>query len=127
MGAPANDSGPTVSLRMTNAQGASRQTPAQISFDRRELSAILSVYGRRVASGEWRDYAIDTLKDRAVFSIFRRASEMPLFRVEKVPANSRRQGAYAVIAAGGRVLKRGHDLEPTLKVLEKKPKLIDIV
>jgi len=78
-----------------------------VSFDRRELSEILRIYGRMVAAGEWRDYAIDTLKDRAVFSIFRRTSEMPLFRVEKDPRLARRQGAYSVIGAGGTVLKRG--------------------
>lgn len=90
-----------------------------VSFDRRELSEILRIYGRMVAAGEWRDYAIDTLKDRAVFSIFRRSSEMPLFRVEKDPRLTRRQGAYSVIGAGGAVLKRGHELANVLRVFDK--------
>jgi hypothetical protein len=94
--------------------------PPIVAFHRRELDLILRVYGHRVASGEWRDYAIDHLKDRAVFSIFRRASEMPLFRVEKVPKNARRQGAYAVVGAGGTILKRGADLAQVLRVFEKK-------
>ncbi|WP_067341005.1 DUF2794 domain-containing protein [Stappia indica] len=94
--------------------------PALVSFHRRELDLILRVYGHRVASGEWRDYAIDHMKDRAVFSIFRRSSEMPLFRVEKVPRNAKRQGAYAVVGTGGVILKRGGDLAQVLKVFEKK-------
>lgn len=94
----------------------------QVSFNRRELDAILRVYGRKVAEGEWRDYAIDHLADRAVFSIFRRASEMPMFRVEKVPSLSRKQGAYRVVAATGLILKRGHELAHVLKILDK-PKL----
>ena len=99
--------------------------PAIVSFDRRELSEILKVYGRMVAAGEWRDYAIDTLKDRAVFSIFRRSSEMPLFRVEKNPKLARKQGAFAVVAAGGMVLKRGQDLSQVLKVFDKALKIVD--
>ena len=96
--------------------------PRQVSFQRRELEAILQVYGRKVAEGEWRDYAIDHLEDRAVFSIFRRTSEMPLFRVEKIPALARKQGAYRVVAAAGAILKRGHDLAAVLRTLDK-PKL----
>ena len=94
----------------------------QVSFDRSELDAILRVYGRKVAEGEWRDYAIDHLADRAVFSIFRRASEMPMYRVEKVPALARKQGAYRIVAATGLILKRGHELAGVLKILDK-PKL----
>jgi hypothetical protein len=94
------------------------------TFDRRELGTILNLYGRKVAEGEWRDYAIDFLKDVAVFSVFRRSSEMPLYRIVKNPALARRQGAYAVITAGGLVLKRGHDLERVLRVLDKPLKVI---
>jgi Protein of unknown function (DUF2794) len=94
----------------------------RVSFNRRELDAILRVYGRKVAEGEWRDYAVDHLTDRAVFSIFRRASEMPMFRVEKVPALARKQGAYRIVAASGLILKRGHEIATVLKVLDK-PKL----
>lgn len=96
-----------------------------VSFDRRELSEILKIYGRMVAAGEWRDYAIDTLKDRAVFSVFRRASEMPLYRVEKNPKLARKQGAYQVVAAGGHVMKRGHDLGAVLRVFDKGLKLAE--
>jgi hypothetical protein len=94
----------------------------QVAFDRRELNAILRVYGRKVASGEWRDYAIDHLEDRAVFSIFRRASEMPMYRVEKIPALGRKQGAYRIVAATGLILRRGHELAQVLGILDK-PKL----
>lgn len=96
-----------------------RSEPSQIRFDRHEMSAILGLYGKKVASGEWRDYAIDFLKDRAVFSIYRRASEFPIYRVVKDPALARKQGAYAVIAAGGMILKRGGDLAQVLKVIDK--------
>ena len=89
-------------------------------FDRIELNRILAVYGRMVAVGEWRDYALDFLEEAAVFSIFRRTSEMPLFRVEKRPKLRARQGQYAVIAAGGVILKRGPDLAQVLKVFDKK-------
>lgn len=93
-----------------------------VAFDRRELDAILQLYGRKVSEGEWRDYAIDHLEDKAVFSIFRRASEMPMYRVEKIPALARKQGAYRIVAAGGLVLKRGHELANVLRILDK-PKL----
>jgi hypothetical protein len=89
-------------------------------FDRGELHRLLAVYGRMVAAGEWRDYALDFLEEVAVFSVFRRTSEMPLFRVEKCPKLRGRQGQYSVIAAGGLVLKRGHDLAQVLKVFDKK-------
>ncbi|HEU4548058.1 MAG TPA: DUF2794 domain-containing protein [Rhizomicrobium sp.] len=93
---------------------------ARTHFDRRELDRILTTYGRMVAAGEWRDYALDFLADAAVFSIFRRASEMALFRIEKRPRLKNRQGQYSVIAHGGLVLKRGHDLAQVLKVFDRK-------
>ena len=96
-----------------------------IAFDRRELSQILNVYGRKVASGEWRDYAIDMLREKAVFSVFRRASETPLYRIEKAPKLARRQGAYSVIAATGLILKRGHDLARVLRALDKGLRLVE--
>jgi hypothetical protein len=96
----------------------------QVAFDGREFRAILRVYGRMVAAGEWRDYAIDMLKEKAIFSVFRRTSEVPLFRIEKTPKNARKQGAYSVVAAGGRILKRGHELDKVLCVLEGKPRLV---
>jgi len=101
--------------------GNSKSTaPRQIAFDRRELGEILRIYGRKVAEGEWRDYAIDHSTEKAVFSIFRRTSEVPLYRIEKNPKLSRKQGAYSVIAPGGLILKRGHDLPKVLRVLDKK-------
>jgi hypothetical protein len=92
----------------------------QTFFQRRELDAILNIYGHMVAKGEWRDYAIGATKDVAVFAVYRRASEMPLYRIEKRPKLARRQGAYAVIAAGGQILKRGHDLKQVLTVFNRK-------
>ncbi|MDB5650185.1 MAG: hypothetical protein JWL62_1705 [Hyphomicrobiales bacterium] len=102
----------------------SAPAPTQVSFDRRELTLILGVYGKKVAEGEWRDYAIDFGLHRAVFSIFRRTSEVPLFRIEKDPRLARKQGAYAVVAAGGVVLKRGSDLAWVLGVLDKSFRLV---
>jgi Protein of unknown function (DUF2794) len=98
---------------------------AETFFHRRELNQILAVYGRMVAAGEWRDYAIDMGRDKAVFSIFRRASECPLFRIEKNPRLARKQGAFSVIAATGLVLKRGHELPRVLSVLEKRFRLVE--
>jgi hypothetical protein len=97
------------------------RTPApanQVTFSRRELNRILDLYGRKVAAGEWRDYAIDFLKDRAVFSVFRRASEVPLYRIEKNPKLSRRQGAYSVISATGLIVRRGHELDRVLRAID---------
>jgi len=95
-----------------------RITTAPIHFNRPELTAIMALYGRMVAAGEWRDYAIDSLRDRAVFSIFRHASEMPLYRVEKIPTLVHRQGQYQVLAPGNQILKRGKDLSAVLKVFD---------
>jgi hypothetical protein len=96
----------------------------QVTFERRELTRILGLYGRKVAAGEWRDYAIDFLKDRAVFSIFRRSSEVPIYRIEKNPRLARRQGAYSVISATGLIVKRGHELDRVLGVLDKSLRLV---
>ncbi|MFN0218353.1 MAG: DUF2794 domain-containing protein [Hyphomicrobium sp.] len=101
-----------------NAPAASEPSPRATTFDRSELTAIMDLYGRKVAAGAWRDYAIDLLCDKAVFSVFRMASEFPLFRIEKDPRLARKQGAYSVIAAGGLIMKRGHDLRRVLGVLE---------
>lgn len=99
--------------------GAALGRPHMITFDRRELDQILSIYGCRVAEGEWRDYAIDMLRDRAVFSIFRRTAEAPLYRIEKTPRLARRQGAFSVVAATGLILKRGHELCRVLRVFDR--------
>ena len=93
--------------------------PKQVSFSREELREILDLYGRKVAEGEWRDYAIDFTRDKAVFSVYRRTAEMPLYRIEKEPRLARRQGAYSVVAASGLVLKRGQALARVLAVLDK--------
>lgn len=93
--------------------------PACIFFERRELERLLRLYGRMVAAGEWRDYAIDGLRDSAVFSVFRRASEAPLYRIEKRPALARRQGAWAVLGQGDVVLRRGQELEQVLRIFDK--------
>lgn len=94
--------------------------PEQVHFDRAELSAILSVYGRMVACGEWRDYGISSLREMAVFAVFRRTAEHPLYRIEKRPRLRGRQGMYAVVGMDGQVLRRGHDLVAVLRVLEKR-------
>ncbi len=94
--------------------------PEQVAFHRTELSVILSVYGRMVAAGEWRDYGISSLKDVAVFSVFRRTAEHPLYRIEKRPKLRGRQGQYSVIGMDGQILKRGSDLRTVLRVLERK-------
>ena len=91
-----------------------------VRFERKELDAILRVYGRMVAAGEWRDYAIDFLPDRAVFSIYRRSSEAPLYTVEKRPELTSRQGQYAILAPTGHVLKRGRELAQVLRLFDRK-------
>jgi hypothetical protein len=91
----------------------------QVSFNREELREILDLYGRKVADGEWRDYAIDFNRDKAVFSIYRRSAEMPLYRIEKDPRLARRQGAYSVVATSGIILKRGHELARVLRAIDK--------
>ncbi len=97
--------------------------PKPVAFDRHELAQILNLYGRYVAAGEWRDYAMDFGRDAACFAIFRRASEQPLYRIVKCPALARKQGMYAVVAHGGHILKRGHDLAQVLRILLTKPRL----
>ena len=92
----------------------------QVAFHRTEMNVILSLYGRMVAAGEWRDYGISNLRDVAVFSVFRRTAEHPLYRIEKRPKLRARQGMYAVIGMDGQILKRGHDLKAVLRVLERK-------
>ena len=109
--------------RAHHPEGTNRR--GGIAFNREELSQILNVYGRKVRSGEWRDYAIDTLCEKAVFSVFRRATEVPLYRIEKAPKLARRQGAYSVVAATGLILKRGHDLARVLRALDCGLRLVE--
>lgn len=110
-------------LRMVVHQAADRFKKARqahpVSFHRTELSLILAVYGRMVAAGEWRDYGISSLTEVAVFSIFRRTAENPVYRIEKRPKLARRQGQYAIIGMDGQVLKRGQDLKTVLRLFDK--------
>ena len=99
---------------------AAGPSPSRVTFNRLELSRILNLYGRMVADGEWRDYAIDFLRERAVFSVFRRASEVPIYRIEKDPRLARKQGMYSVITASGLILRRGHELDRVLLVIDRK-------
>src|ERR1700755_995614 len=92
--------------------------PNRVTFNRLELNRILNLYGRMVADGEWRDYAIDYLKDRAVFSVFRRSSEGPIYRIEKRKP-TRRELAYSIISATGLIVRRGHDLDPVLRAIDR--------
>lgn len=112
----------------TDLEGMTVQPPipfpsmpdAQVAFHRTELSVILTLYGRMVAAGEWRDYGISHLKDMAVFSVFRRTAENPLYRIEKRPKLRMKQGQYSVVGMDGQILKRGNDLRTVLRVLDKK-------
>jgi hypothetical protein len=103
---------------------AQKPVPETVTFDRHELREILNLYGRKVAEGEWRDYAIDFSRDKAVFSIFRRASEYPLYRIEKNPKLARKQGAFSVVTSAGVILKRGPELKRVIEVLDKTIKLV---
>ena len=109
----------------TDTSSVPANTLAYVAFNRKELNQMLGLYGRKVAAGEWRDYAIDMLKDRAVFSIFRRSSEFPIYRIEKDPRLSRRQGAYRVVTASGQILKRGNDLARVIAVIDRRLKLVE--
>lgn len=102
------------------AFGADRRIPDQVTFHRTELNPILQLYGRMVAAGLWKDYGISHLRDCAVFCVFRRTAEHPLYRIEKHPKLADRQGMYRVVGMDGRILKRGHDLKQVLEVLERK-------
>ena len=104
----------------TAAAGPQQSQQSRVTFNRLELNRILNLYGRMVADGEWRDYAIDFLRDRAVFSVFRRASEVPIYRIEKDPRLARKQGMYSVISATGLILRRGQELERVLLVIDRK-------
>ncbi|MCF3641324.1 DUF2794 domain-containing protein [Rhizobium sp. TRM95111] len=103
----------------------SSKDPLPVTFHRRELDAILWLYGRMVGEGEWRDYAIAHLREKAVFSVFKRSGEMPLYRIEKAPKLAAKQGAYSVLNTHGVILKRGHDLKQVLKVFDKVLRLVE--
>jgi hypothetical protein len=117
---PRVPAGRAVSGQLTSTPiTASQPTAHQVTFDRAELNRLFGMYGRKVAAGEWRDYAIDFLKDRAVFSVFRRASEMPLYRIEKNPRLARRQGTYSLISATGLIIRRGQELDRVLRAIDR--------
>jgi len=99
--------------------GQDQGVKGPVFFDRRELELILRLYGRKVATGDWRDYAIDSVGDAVSFNVFRRSSEAPLYRIEKRPSLSRKQGAFALFNQAGLILRRGHELGPVLSVLDK--------
>ncbi len=107
-----------MSAVITPFPGANRL--AQVGFDRVELTQILNLYGRMVAAGNWRDYAIDMGRDAAIFSAFRRAAERPEYRIEKRPDLRQKQGMWALVGEGGAILKRGHELGPILAPVERK-------
>lgn len=114
-------------FRGAHATGSLRaDTQPVTAFNRQELTAILDVYGRKVAAGEWRDYAINLERDKAVFSVFRRASECPLYRIVKCPKLARKQGAFSVLAPAGLILKRGHSLQNVLRVLDDRVRLVPV-
>ena len=92
----------------------------QVNFERAELMRILDLYGRMVAAGEWRDYAMDFTRDAATFAAFRRTAEVPQMRLEKRPALRQRQGMWALFGEHGQVLKRGHDLAGVLAPMERR-------
>ncbi|MVA57962.1 DUF2794 domain-containing protein [Agrobacterium vitis] len=118
---PGNRPAPVVDLR----DYKQNLDPLPVTFHRTELDAILWVYGRMVGEGDWRDYALDHLKDKAVFSVFKRSGEMPLYRIEKNPKLAAKQGAFSVVNTHGMILKRGHDLRQVLKVFDKVLKLVE--
>ena len=125
MSSMSEDTDPSENRAVARIATAS-QLPSRVTFNRLELNRILNLYGRMVADGEWRDYAIDFLKERAVFSVFRRASEVPIYRIEKNPKLARKQGAYTVVSATGLILRRGHELDRVLRVLDKGPSLVAV-
>ncbi len=110
----------------TSSAAGHRKPQERVAFDRKELQTILGFYGTKVAEGEWRDYAMDFGQEAAVFSVFRRSSEVPLFRIVKDPSLARKQGMYSVVAQGGLIMKRSQDLATVLRVLAKTPKLTSV-
>jgi hypothetical protein len=101
-----------------------RANEAVVRFDKPELTAILDIYGRFVAAGEWRDYALNFSKEKAVFAVFRRSAESPLYRIEKNPKLANKQGAFAVVSQTGMILKRGADLRRVLQIFDKPLRLV---
>ena len=111
--------------RQRSDAGGAHEPGTITAFSRQELNAIMAVYGRKVSTGEWRDYALDMTREKAVFSVFRRATEFPLYRIEKNPKLARKQGAYSVVSTTGLIVKRGPDLARVLAVLDQGVRLVD--
>ncbi|MEM0899992.1 MAG: DUF2794 domain-containing protein [Pseudomonadota bacterium] len=120
----ANHSSQRDSSNVIALQPRQQTAHVEVKFNRKELDQLLRVYSFMVAGGDWRDYGISHLKDKAVFSVFRRASEMPLYRIEKNPKHARKQGAWSVITPSGQIIKRGHELAQVLKVFNKQIRLV---
>lgn len=116
--------GATGNVALFPAGRPDERIPERVTFSKDELQTILNLYGRMVAAGEWRDYAMDFLKDRAVFSVFRRSSEVPIYRIEKTPRLAQKQGAFSVVAATGLIMRRGNDLAKVIRVLDRPVKLV---
>lgn len=108
-----------MNIRSTTPFPGAKSLPEKVAFDRKELNVILGLYGQMVAAGEWRDYGMSFLKDVAVFAVFRRTAEHPLYCIEKRPKLRNKQGMYSVVALDGQVLKRGQDLRTVLRVFDR--------
>jgi hypothetical protein len=115
---------PDVQILRLPSVAASATAGHLVGFDRRELQAIFNLYGRMVADGVWRDYAMDFLPTRAIFSIFRHHGEAAYYRIVKEPKSARKQGAYSIVLQTGLILKRGPELPRLLTALEKRPRLV---
>src|ERR1700748_188647 len=124
MSLTSEDADPSENRAAARAGGGADPLPNRVTFNRPELNRILNLSGRMVADGEGRDYAIDFLKDRAVFSVFRRASETPIYRIEKNPRLARRQGVYSVISATGLIVRRGPELDRVLHAIDRSVQLV---
>ena len=117
----------TMQNNIISLQSSQNPKPVEmVSFNRYDIDILMQFYSKRVGTGEWRDYAMDMLKDRAIFSVFKRASEVPIYTVHKTPKLANKQGEWSLLNANGLVLKRGRDLRQVLKVLDKKPKLTSL-
>lgn len=118
------EDGDASAILITLQEARRERADAPVSFDRREFDQLLRLYGRMVAANEWRDYALDHLSERAVFSVYRRARDLPLYQIVKDPRLARKQGMYSVVGQNGAVLKRGTDLGRVLGVFDRTLRLV---
>lgn len=107
-------------VHQLNAYKSPSNSKSVVVFEKKELNIILSVYGRMVSCGQWKDYSISMLEDVSIFSCYKHASEYPIYKIEKRPKLRSKQGMYSVISIEGRILKRGHDLFSVLSIFESK-------